>query len=127
MVEAVIGSRLPRREPGADDVAGGVILGIADDRHSAAVFADHVGFGNAFGGVVGSLGLDVGTNFANKRAHIPFGKDDYGIDIPQRGKNLGAFSGRHQGATFTLERADGIVGVDGNNETATQFLRGVEV
>src|SRR6266850_193007 len=126
-IEAVIGSPFPRREPGADDFAGGVILGIADDRHPAAMFADYVRFGNAFGGVVRSFGLYIGTDLADQCAHVWFGENDYCVDVRQGGKNLGAFFGRHQRTTFALQRADGFVGVDRHHQAAAQFFGGMQV
>src|ERR1700752_399340 len=74
-------SRGPRREPGADDFAGRVILGIANDGNPSAVLAHGVGLGNAVGGVVGAFCLNVGMDFGNERAHVAFGENDNGINV----------------------------------------------
>ena len=127
--EAVMGSisSIPRREPGTEDFADGVVLGVSHDRHPAATRTHDFGLGNAFGGVVGPLGLHVGANFADEGAHIAFGEDYDGVDVGQGSENLGALFGRHQGATFTLQHADGLVRIDGHDQSAAEFLGRTQV
>ena len=76
-----------------------MIFGIADDNDATSAGLDLGVFGNAHGSVVRSLGMKVGTNFANERAHVFLGEYDDRIDIGERGKNFGALFGGHERAS----------------------------
>src|ERR1700684_1147982 len=74
VVAAAIGtaSRLSRLQPRArtQDLGGRVMLRIPDDCNPAATSFDFVALGNTVHAVVGSLGVNVRTDFADDGAHV---------------------------------------------------------
>src|SRR5579864_7672662 len=120
-------SRRPRREPGADDFAGGMILRIADDGNPAAVRTHRIGLRNAVDGVVGALRLDVGTDFGDESAHVALWEDDDSVDVGKCGEDFGSLFSRHQGAAFAFQCVNRFVGVDRDDQASTQLFRRVEV
>ena len=67
-----------------NDLGGRVILGIADDDDSTSAGFDLVALRNALHRVVRSLGMKIGTNFANDGAHILFRENDDRVHVRQR-------------------------------------------
>src|SRR5262249_47482410 len=112
-------SRGPRSQASANDLAGGVILGIADDRNLAAVFAYGVGFGNTIGGVIGAFGLHVGVDFADEGADIALGKNHHRIDVSKGSEDFSAFFRWHERSALAFQRAHGVVGVNGHDQAST--------
>ena len=55
------------------------VLRVADDRHADAEQRREFAFGHRFGGVVGSLGVDVRLKLAQQRIHVQIVEDDYVI------------------------------------------------
>ena len=106
----------PRRKARADDLAGGVILGIANDGDAASVLAEGVALRHGVSGIVSAFGLDVGVNLANDGAHVGFGKDDDGVDVSQGGDDFCAFVLGHDGASVAFQSAHRRVGVDGDHQ-----------
>ena len=104
-----------------------MILGIAHDDNSASTSCDLVALRNALHRIVLTLGMKVGTDFANEGAHIFFWKHNDGIHIRQRRQNFRAFLGRHHGAPFALQRAHGSIGIDRDDQFAAEFPRGMQV
>ena len=104
-----------------------MVLGIAHDDDAASAGFDFVALGDAFGGVVGALGVKIGTDFADDGADVVLREDDHGIDIGEGGENFGALGFRHDRAAFAFQCADRSVGVDGNNELASKCAGSVEI
>lgn len=104
-----------------------MVLGIAHNFYSPATGDHFVALGNGLGGVIGAFRMHVRSDLANDRANIRFRENNHGIDIGQGGQNFGAFIGRHQGAAFTFQRADGSIGVDGHNQFPTQLFGGAQI
>jgi len=71
--------------------------------------------------------MKIGTDFANEGAHVRFRKDDNGVDVGQRRQNFRALLGRGCWPPFAFQCAHGSVGVDRDNQFATEFPRGVEI
>src|SRR5581483_2463430 len=97
--EAISGSRT---QPRPDDVSGGMVFAIADDRNPPAVCAYFVGFGHCVGGVISAFRMNVRPNLANNGAHVGFGKDYDGIHVGERRQDFGPFFGRHDGPSLPL-------------------------
>ena len=104
-----------------------MVLGIAHNFHSSAAGDHFVALGNGLGGVIGAFRMDVRADLANNRANIRFRENYHGIDIGQGGQNFCAFIGRHQGAPFTFQRADGSIGVDGHDQFPAQLFGGAQI
>src|ERR1017187_2141303 len=121
--------RFSRLQPRArtNDLGSRVILGIPHNGNSASTGFDLVTLGDALRRVVGALGVKVGADFANEGAHILFWKNNNGVHIRQRSQNFRAFFRRHHGPPFTLQRAHGSIGVDRDNQFATEFPRGMQI
>src|SRR6201981_903166 len=115
-------SRLSRREPGANDFAGRVVLGIADNRHPSSVLADDIPFGNALGGVVGALGVNVGMNLADDGAYVALTEDHHGVDVGKGSEDFCALFGGHQGTAFTFQRTHRFIRVKRNYQATTESL-----
>ena len=111
----------------AQEGGRGMILGIADNGDAPAKFTHQIAFGNALLRVVGALGLHVGMNLADDGAHVRLGKDHDRVNVRHGRKNFGTFFCGHGGPAFSLQRVDGIVGVDGDDETTAQFFCGMQV
>src|SRR5450759_2048028 len=96
-------SRFSRPQPRArmNDLGGRVILRITHNDDSASTGFDLVALGDALRRVVGALGMKIGTDFTNDRAHVLFWKDYDGVHIRQRRQNFCAFFGRHHRPPFT--------------------------
>src|SRR5919201_2321608 len=99
-----------------------MVLGGADNRNVPAIFLHYLTFGHSLGRIVGALGVDLGTQFAQERAHVWFGKYHDRIDGFERGNDLSAFCSRHARASFSFQVANRGVVVDGNHYTPTQRL-----
>ena len=104
-----------------------MIFGIPHDDDAASTGFDFDALRDALYGIVGALGMKIGTDFANQGAHVCFWKDYNGIDVGESRENFCAFFRRHDGAAFTFQRTDGRVGVYGYDQFATQFSSGVQV
>ena len=111
----------------ADDLAGGVIFGIADDLDAAAIFRNRIALGNGVRGVVRALGLNVGANLADDRAHIELGKDHDRIHVRERGDNFGAFFRGHDGTAFALQRAHRSSELIATTSLPAQSLRSAQI
>lgn len=104
-----------------------MILGIAYDYDSASAGFDFAPLGNAFFGVIGALGVKIGADFADDRAHIFFREDHNGVNIGQRSENFRALFGRHYGPAFAFQGAYGFIGIYRDDEFASEFASGVEI
>jgi hypothetical protein len=93
-----------------------VILGIADNRDTSAVFRDRIALGDGVGGVVGAFGLDVGADLANDGADVEFVENNHGVDIGERGYDLSSLFSGHDGTARSLERPDRFIGIDRDYE-----------
>jgi hypothetical protein len=115
------------RARSGNDFGGGVILGIADDDDAASAGFDFIALGDALGRIVGALGVKIGANLANECAHIFFWKDYDCVHVGERCQNFGALLGWHYRTAFTLQGANGIIGVDGDNQFAAEFVRCMQI
>src|SRR5450631_34824 len=122
-------SRFSRLQPRArtNDFGGGVILWITHDNNSATTGFDLVALGDALRRVVGALGVKVRANFANDIAHVVFRENNDRVHIRERRQNFRAFFRRYHGPPLTLQCAYGSIGVDRDNQFATEFPRGTQV
>jgi len=110
-----------------NDLGGRVILRITHNDDSASTGFDLVALGDALRRVVGALGMKIGTDFTNDRAHVLFWKDYDGVHIRQRRQNFCAFFGRHHRPPFTFQPAHGCIGVHRHNQLAAELARGMQV
>src|SRR6202165_4741148 len=62
----------PRARTRANDLGGRVILGITHDDHPASTGFDLIALGDALHRVVSTLGMKIGTDFADESAHVFF-------------------------------------------------------
>jgi len=104
-----------------------MIFGVADDDDSAAAGFDFVSLGDAFFGVVGALGMKIGTDFADYCADIFFREDHDGIDVRQRSEDLGALVGWHRWPSLSLQSTHRGIGIDRDDELASEFASGVKI
>ena len=86
-----------------------MIFRVPDNHNTSAAGFNLTPFGDGFLGIVCSLGLEVGSNFADDGANVIFRKDDDGIDIFKRGQNFSAFFSRHYGTAFSFKMANRVV------------------
>ena len=70
--------------------------------------------------VLGSLYVDVRSHDLDQASGGQLRKYDDEIDPPDRGEDLGTLTGRKDGAPPPLERGDGFVVVQANDENVTQ-------
>jgi hypothetical protein len=111
----------------ADNFAGGVIFRIADDRNTPSALGNYITLGNGISRVVGTLGLNVRSNFANDRAHVELRKNHHRIHVGQRGDNFGALIFRHHRPPCALKRVHRFVGIDSYYKLSAQRLRSSQV
>ena len=110
-----------------DELGGGVVFGIADNGHAPAALDDGVALGNVVGGVVGALGVDVGTDFADQGAHVGLGKHDHGVHVGEGGQNFGALGGGHQRTPGALQAAHRLIRIETDHEFSAELLGGAEI
>src|SRR5712692_10308283 len=68
-----------------DQIRRRMVLRITDDHGAAAIGRDRGSFGHGLGGVVGSLGVDVGPQSPDETRGRILAEDDDGIHAAQRG------------------------------------------
>ena len=117
----------PRARTRANDLGGRVILGITHDDHPASTGFDLIALGDALHRVVGTLGMKIGTDFADDSAHVFFWKNYDGVHVRQRSENFRAFFGGHHWPPFALQRAHGSICIHRNNQFAAEIPRGMQV
>ena len=100
-----------------------MILWIANDRDPPAAGFDYVALGHALGGIVRALGMKIGANFADDRAHILLWKDDDRINVGERRENFRTLLGRHHRPSSAFQRANRIIAIDCNNKFAAEIAR----
>ena len=104
-----------------------MILGIADDHDAASASFDLLTLRDAFGGVVGALGVKVRMNFADQGADIGFRKDYNRIDICESGQDLRTFFSGDYGTAFAFQRARRGIRVDRDDDFAAEFARRMQI
>ena len=104
-----------------------MVLGIAYNRSSPATGFYFVALGDALGGVIGALGMEVGTNLSDDGAHVVLGKDHNCVNVGESREYFRALLGWHKRTPCTLESAHGTVGVDCHYEFPAQFTRGAQI
>ena len=110
-----------------DNLCGGVILWITHDDDAASTGFDYIVLGDALCRVVGAFGMKIRMDFANDGAHVFFWEYYDGVHIRQRRQNFRAFIGGHYGPPFALQRADGSIAVDRDNQLAAELPGGMQV
>ena len=65
----------------SQNLAGGVIFWIANDGHTSAALDDDIPLGDALGGVVGTLGVNIGANFADQSTGVGLRKNYYRVHV----------------------------------------------
>lgn len=110
-----------------EELGGRVVLGVAYDGDTASVGANEIAFGDAGFGVVGALGLDFGMNLADECAGIGFAEDDDCVDIGERGDDFSALVLGHERTVIAFDSANGGIGVDGDDESASERFGSVQV
>ena len=110
-----------------DNLRGRVIFGITHDDDAASTGFDYIVLGDTLRRVVGAFGMKIRTDFANDGAHVFFWKDNDGVHIRQRRQNFRALFGRHNGPTFTFQRAHGSIAVHRDNQFSAEFPGGMQV
>jgi len=100
-----------------------MIFRIANDFYAASVGENHIALGNRIHGVVGSLGLNVRTNFTNDSAHIELRKNHHCVHCRKCGDDFGALVFRNNRTSFGLERSHRCIGVNGDHQFAAQCFR----
>ena len=108
-------------------VAGGVILRVADDRDAAAVAADGVALGHGVDGVVGPLAVHVGPQRQQKRRDGRLGKDRHVVHAAERGDELRAIRRRQDRPARALQARHRRVVVDRDDEAIGLARRRLEV
>lgn len=103
-------------------MAAGVIFRVADDLDPPSVFVNCVALRNRVSCIVGSLGLNLGANFPDNRAHIELGKNYDCVDWLKCSHNFRALLLGNDRAPFTFQRTHGLIGVDGDHEFTAQGL-----
>src|SRR5689334_13615070 len=103
LLQPMARSRTRPSQPRANGLGGGVVLGIAYNFYSPAAGQCFVALGNGFGGVVGSLGVNIGMNFADQRAHVELGKDYDCVYIRESRQDFGAFTFWYQRTALALQ------------------------
>src|SRR5260370_15064351 len=94
----------PRARTRANDLGGRVILGITHDDHPASTGFDLIALGDALHRVVGTLGMKIGTDFADDSAHVFFWKNYDAVHVLQRSENFSSCFGGHHRPPFALQR-----------------------
>src|SRR5882724_2164964 len=68
-----------------EEIAGGVIFGVAHDGDADAEAGCGGALGYSFGGVVGAFGVDVGTEEFEERFDVGFAKEEHKVDRAESG------------------------------------------
>src|ERR1035441_3272144 len=86
-------SRFWRTEPRArtNNFCCRMVFGIADDHNAPSASFNFGALGNALDGVVRSLRMNVGADFADDGTHVSFRENYYSIYIGKSRKNFRAF------------------------------------
>lgn len=104
-----------------------MVLGIADNHDTTSAGFDFVALRDAFGSVVGALGLEIRADFADDGADVFLGKDDNSIDVGEGGENFRAFGFRHDRTAFAFQCANRGVGIHSDDEFTSKGACGAEV
>src|SRR5690606_29365148 len=80
-----------------DDLAGVMILGVADNRRASTVAAHGLALRNGVDRVVGALAVHVGAQRLEQRRHRVVVEEDDGVDAAQGVHEFGPLEARHDG------------------------------
>jgi hypothetical protein len=110
---------------GFKEIAGGMMLGIADNGDSDAEASCSGSFRYGLSGVVRSFGVNIGAESFEERFDARFAEEDDVIDTAKSSDKLGAGIFVENRAAGAFEGADAGVGIDANDEdvafTASAF------
>lgn len=81
----------------------------------------------SLGRVVTAFGVDVRLNFRDEPGDAWFFKKDHGIDTTESSDDFSAIEFAIDGAAGALEGADGVVGVDSDDESVSERAGLLEV
>jgi hypothetical protein len=104
-----------------------MILRIADNFNSPTVLADGVAFRDRINCIVSAFRLHVRMNFMNESADIRFDENYHSVHVRKGSEEFGALFSRNERTAFTLERANGFIGVDGYDKPSAQLFGGMQV
>ena len=104
-----------------------MIFGIADDGYADAEAGGDGALGDGVGGVVGALGVNVGTQFFEQFFDVRFGENHDVVHDPEGGDEKGAGLFVENGAARAFQRASAGVGVDGDDEKVALLFCAGEV
>ena len=104
-----------------------MIFGIAHNGHASAARFHFISFRNTFDGVVGALGLKVGPDFTDDRAHVVLGKNHYRIHSGEGGENFRTLFRGDQWTPRAFECANRVVGIHGHYQLPAEFPSGVQI
>jgi hypothetical protein len=93
----------------------------------SATLDDGVAFRHGIGGVISAFGVDVRADLTNDGADIRLRKDDDDIDICECRDNLCPLCSGDPRASCTFQIADGLVGIDGDDQMIAERFRAVKV
>src|SRR5271170_3630926 len=110
------GSGMRRLANGFEEIAGGMILRVANDGDFDAETIGGGSLRNGFGGVVGAFRVNVGAKVFEQRLHTRFAEENHIIDGLQRGHEVGASVLIENGAARAFQFANARVGVDADDE-----------
>src|SRR5882724_1487489 len=105
-----------------DHFGRGMILWIANDRHSSAKGSYHITLWNRLFGVVSALGMNIRLDGEQQFRNGWFIKNRDEIDGFQRRHDFGALVLRQEGAAFSLQSACLLIRINCNNQDVPQSL-----
>jgi len=111
----------------SEKLAGGMAFGVADDGDANAETRSGIAFGNCFGGVVGTLGVDAGAQVFEKAFHVWLIENYDVIHGGESGDEFGASLLGQDGSAGALEIANAGVGIYRDNEDVSFALGAFEI
>src|SRR5262245_9051195 len=114
-------------EDRADEIAAGVGLRIADDGDRSARAAHRGSLGNRVRGVVGALGVYVGSDGGGQSVGGVLVEDDHVVDVGQGGQQLHTLDGRDEWSAGALETGYRGIGIHPDEQHVAQAPGGPKI
>ena len=110
-----------------NDLAGGMVLRVADDRDSAAAFDNSFAFRDGIFGIVGTFRVNVGADRADQLFNRRFTKDGHRVNATESSDGLGTFGFCLYRSAVALKCANLLVRIDPDDEKTAEILRSGEI
>ena len=110
-----------------EQMARGVVLGVADDGNADAEQRGHVAFRDGLESVIGALGVDVGVNFAEKMFYVELVENYDVVHKFQRGDERRTRTLGENWAAFAFQFSGTGIGIDSDDEKIAFLFCGLQV